>query len=500
MPPTSSPQATRVATGIEGLDYVLGGGLPENRIYLIQGEPGVGKTTLALQFLLEGVRVGESGLYVTLSETREELEEVARSHGWDLSALTMHEMSSVEQRFAAQQQNTLFYPAEVELNETVEQVMQLVDSVHPKRLVFDSLSEMRLLAGESLAYRRQILALKQRLARYRTTVMFIDDKTGEQGADLQLRSLAHGVVDLSRERNAFGGLRRFLEVIKMRGVDFATGLHELLLLPGGAQVHPRLVAENHRREFQNRPVGSGSPALDALQNGGPVAGTTTVLVGPSGCGKSTVAGAYVLAAVKNRMRAAVFNFDENRQTFFERSKGAGMNLRPYDEGDLAVFQVDPAEMGPGEFVGMVRHEVEKHQAQMIVIDSLNGYFHSMPGTQYLTLHMHELLTYLNQMACVTLVTVTQHGLMGHMQTPVDITYLADAVLLFRYFEAQGRVRKAISVVKKRLGGHEDAIRELQISDAGIFVGEPLSEFQGVLTGTPAFLGKSSTLLHEPSGE
>ncbi len=482
--------------GVPGLDKTLAGGVPEGRFYLLQGDPGTGKTTLALQFLLEGVRLGEASLYVTLSETRHELEEVARSHGWDISGLALHELSSSDVRLSASEQNTLFYPAEVELNETVERVMALVEKVRPKRLVFDSLSEMRLLAGEALSYRRQILLLKERLSRYGATVFFLDDKTAEGGPDSQLLSLAHGVIELSRKTAEFGGVRRQLEIIKMRGVRYASGLHDLTLMTGGLRVHPRLVAAEHSKAFDREVLGSGSPELDALQRGGLVRGTSTLLLGPSGCGKSTVASMFVRATLSAKKRVAVFNFDECDRTFFGRTQGVGIDLQAaVDSGELLVKQVDPATIGPGEFVSMVRDVVEQSGVELVLIDSLNGYFNAMPGKDFLALHMHDLLTYLQQMGCTTLVTVAQSGLVGTMKSTVDMTYLSDSVLLFRFFEVKGRVRKALSVVKKRIGGHEDTIRELLISNSGVTVGEPLEDFHGVLTGTPTYVGKSGSLLH-----
>ncbi len=470
-----------VKTGVSGLDEILRGGFPRRRSYLLRGAPGVGKTTLGLQFLLEGARTGEPGLYVTLSETQEELAAVAASHGWTLDGFRVHPLSTPEEMLEAQRQNTLFHPAEVELNETIERVLALVDDIRPLRIVFDSLSEMRLLAGESLRYRRQILALKQQFARRDATVLFLDDGTAE-GGDTQLESLAHGVIELDRSALAYGAARRRLEVLKMRGVDFLTGKHDFTIVRGGLQVFPRLVAASHRTSFRREVLASGVPGLDAMLGGGLVRGTSTVCLGPAGTGKSSIASQYAATALQRKERVLCFSFDETLEVFNARTHGLGLHLT--DDPLFELRQVDPAELSPGEFAHACRENVERGDLRLLIIDSLNGYLMAMPEERFLVLHLHELLTYLGQQGVTTLLVLTQHGMVGKMDAPVDVTYLADTVLLLRFFEAEGRVRKALSVLKRRVGKHEDSIRELQISDRGVEIREPLTHFRGVLTGVP----------------
>lgn len=484
------------ATGVEGLDDILGGGLPRRRIYLLEGEPGAGKTTLGLQFLLEGLRQGEAGLYVTLSETEEELRAVASSHDWALKGLALHQLSSLDDMLQAKAQNTLFHPAEVELNETTQKVLELVERTSPLRVVFDSLSELRLLAGDSLRYRRQILSLKQYFAGRNSTVLFLDDGTA-LGGDLQLHSLAHGVVKLEKVALEYGAARRRLEVSKLRGVSYRSGRHDYTIVRGGLRVFPRLVASEHHAEFQRDTLPSGVADIDSLLGGGVERGTSTLLLGPAGTGKSSLAAQYVKAAAERGERSAMFSFDENIGTLFARAAGMGLDLEGATKaGRVLVKQVDPAELSPGELAHLVRESVERDGARIVVIDSLNGYLMSMPNEQNLIVHLHELLSYLAQKGVSTLLVVAQHGLVGTMQTPVDVTYLADTVILFRFFEAEGRVRKAISVLKKRIGAHEDSIREVQIGGQGVRVGEPIKDFRGILTGAPAFTGTSSSLFKE----
>ncbi len=486
------------ATGIPGLDDILRGGLPRRRIYLLQGSPGTGKTTLGLQFLLEGKRRGETGLYVTLSETEEELHAVARSHGWDLSGIGVHPLSSLEEMLDAQAQNTLFHPAEVELNETTSRVLELVDRERPQRIVFDSLSELRLLAGDSLRYRRQILSLKQYFAGRQSTVLFLDDGTAAE-SDLQLHSLSHGVVLLHSGSPDYGAVRRRLEITKLRGVPFRTGRHDYTIEKGGLQVFPRLVAAEHHLDFVEETLSCGVPDLDALLGGGLARGTSTLLLGPAGTGKSSLVAQFAHASTTRGEKVAIFAFDENVGTLFARARGLGIPLEEAAEaGRLAVHQVDPAELSPGELAHRVREAVERDGVRIIAIDSVNGYLMSMPDEQNLVIHLHELLSYLAQRGVTTLMVVAQHGLLGTMAAPVDVTYLSDTVMLLRFFEAEGRVRKAISVLKKRIGSHEDTIRELQVGGGGVRVGAPLSEFRGVLSGTPAFSGRTSALLDDPS--
>lgn len=470
-----------LTTGIEGLDHVLSGGLPRRRIYLLRGAPGVGKTTLGMQFLLEGARKGERGLYLTFSETRDELTAVAASHGWNIEGFRVHPLATPEESFEAQKKTTIFHPAEVELTETAERVLALVDQERPHRIVIDSLSEMRLLAGDSLRYRRQILALKQQFATRDATVLFLDDATASAG-DTQLETLAHGVILLSRTAPEYGAVRRTLEVAKLRGVNYLTGAHDFSIVRGGLRVYPRLVAASHHRAFQAEILPSGVAGLDAMLGGGLQRGTSTILLGPAGTGKSSIASQYAQAAVTRDECVSWFTFDESLGVFQQRTQGLGFDFPAHSR--FAIRQVDPAEMSPGAFAQAVRDAVEGSDTRLLVIDSLNGYLMAMPEERFLVLHLHELLSYLSQLGVTTVLTLTQHGMVGRMDAPVDVTYLADTVLLLRFFEAMGRVRKAISVLKRRVGRHEDSIREFQLSDQGIRVGDPLTSFQGVLTGVP----------------
>jgi circadian clock protein KaiC len=476
-----------ISTGIDGLDDILGGGLPRNRIHLVEGDPGTGKTTLALQFLLEGVRLGEAGLYVTLSETKEELIAVARSHGWSLDALTICELTVPEDTLKPESQYTLFHPSEVELGETTKSVLDEVERVQPVRLVFDSLSEMRLLARDPLRFRRQILALKQFFIGRQCTVVLLDDRASE------VTSLATGVIVLEHLAPIYGAERRRLRVQKMRGTKFRGGYHDFMIRTGGLQIFPRLVAAEHRHTLAPSPLSSGIPALDALLGGGLDRGTSTLLMGPAGVGKSSVASHYAAAAADRGERAAMFIFDESRAVLLARARGLGMSLADHVEsGRIVLRQVDPAELSPGEFVSTVREVVEHDKPSVVVIDSLNGYLNAMPEEQFLTLQLHELLAYLAHHEIVTIFVVAQHGLVGTgMQTVVDVSYLADSVLIFRYFEAEGTVRQAMSVLKKRTGHHERTIRELFLTPGVIKVGAPLHDFEGVLTGVPRQRGNGS---------
>ncbi len=453
--PDATPRAgeaqNRLTMGNAGLDYILCGGLPANRLYLVEGDPGTGKTTLALQFLLEGVRRGEPVLYVTLSETREELTGVAESHGWTLDGLNIYELVPPEESLKVESQYTIFHPSEVELGDTTNAVIDEVERIQPRRVVFDSLSEMRLLARDPLRYRRQILALKQFFAGRQCAVLLLDDRTATDG-DLQVQSIAHGVLMLEQVASDYGAERRRLRVVKLRGSRFRGGFHDFNILTGGIEVYPRLVAADHRREFARESISSSLPELDALLGG----------------------------------------------VHLARSAGLGNDFRgDVESGLVHIQQIDPAELSPGEFAAGVRRSVEHDEARVVVIDSLNGYLHAMPDERFLTVQMHELLTYLNQQGVVTMLVMAQHGFMGaNMGTPVDVSYLADTVILLRYFEAMGAVRRAISVVKKRTGFHEDTIRELRLSSKGIEVGEPLTKFHGVLTGVPTYLGGRAALSGE----
>lgn len=481
---TSAKPRNAAATGIPGLDDVLAGGFTKNRIYLIQGDPGVGKTTLGLQFLLEGVSKGESGLYLTLSESKEELQAVADSHGWTIDKVGIFEYSAHD-RLESEDTSTLFHPSEVELGEATRRLLEEVERVKPKRLVIDSLSEIRLLAQSALRYRRQILGLKHYFTGRDCTVLMLDDRNADNG-DMQLMTLAHGVIMLEQLAPLYGAERRRLRVSKFRGVKYRGGYHDFNIRTGGLVVYPRLVASEHRDEFSPRHIESGIAEVDDLLGGGIDRGTSTLIMGPAGAGKSLLATRYATAAAERGERAAVFIFDESRATLFARSHALQMKIGQYAaSGHVMVQQIDPAEIPPGEFVHQVRDSVEKQNASVVVIDSLNGYMNAMPEERFLIIQMHELLTYLGQKGVATILVVAQHGLLGNsMITPVDVSYLADCVILLRYYEHAGEIRKAISVVKKRSGTHEKSIRPLTLDTDGMTVGPPLKEFHGILTGVP----------------
>jgi len=483
--PSSARKDRIVSTGCAGLDDILGGGLTRNHLYLIEGDPGTGKTTLALQFLLAGVAAGEKGIYITLSESPKELTEVAESHNWSLDDISLVEMAPHSSGAITEDEYTVFHPSDVELGDTVKSVLERVEALNPTRVVFDSLSELRMLARESLRYRRQILALKRYFSGKDTTVLLLDDRTAE-GNDLQLQSIAHGVIMLHSLEREFGAKRRRLEVRKMRGSKFREGFHDYTIEKGGVQVYPRLVAAEHRPPVELTSVRSGIKELDDLFSGGIDFGTSTLLIGPAGTGKSTIALQYANAAALRGQHAAVFTFDETLQTLFRRCETLGMDLQEQvRKGRLIVEQVDPAELSPGEFVARVRNCVNVKDTRVLVIDSLNGFLNAMPGEAFLILQLHEMLSFLSQQGVATIMTMAQHGMLGStMMSPVDVSYIADSVLLFRYYEAQGAIHKALSVVKKRSGGHESSIRELSFSSRGITVGEPLKGFHGVLTGVP----------------
>jgi circadian clock protein KaiC len=480
-------EKSKVKTGIAGLDDILRGGFPARRLYLVQGAPGSGKTTLALQFLLAGARAGESVLYISLSETRDEIEEVAHSHGWSLDGLEIVELAAIDEQLSAESQNTLFHTAEVELSETTKLLFDAFDRVQPTRLAFDSLSELRLLSQSPLRYRRQILAFKQYLSGRDCTTLLLD-ATSTSESDSQVESLAHGVISLDQTCPAYGAERRRFVVKKIRGTTYRGGFHDFIIETGGLVLYPRLVAAEHHRTFPNENVSSGVEGIDTLLGGGLARGTSSLFMGPPGCGKSTLALHFALAAAARGERSQIYSFDESLGTMRARAEGLRMGLtKLVDDKLIATTQIDPAELSPGQLNWLVRHAVEEENARLILIDSLNGYLQSMSDDRALSLQLHELLTYLNQQGVVTILILAQHGLIGYMQTPVDVTYLADTVLTLRYFEARGAVHKALSVVKKRTGSHEGTIRELRIADTGVTVGAPLENFRGVLSGTPELL-------------
>jgi circadian clock protein KaiC len=480
-----STTRTRASTGIAGLDNILNGGLLENRLYLVEGMPGSGKTTFAFQFLLEGVLRGESVLYVTLSETEEEIKAVAESHGWDLNGISIRELVPTAATLQPSEQYTVFHPSEIELSDTTKRILADVEAIKPTRIVFDSLSELRLLAGNPLRYRRQILALKQYFAGKRCTVILLDDLTAAEH-DLQVQSIAHGAMLLEHSIPAFGSLRRRLSVTKYRGSDFRGGFHDYVIRRGGLEVFPRLIAAEHRRESSRERLASGLRGLDSLLGGGLERGTSTLIVGAAGTGKSTISALFSAKAADAGVNSALFVFDESVNTLFSRMRGLQIDLeRHSDAGRVAVTQVDPAELSPGEFIYRIRHAVEQQSAKIVVIDSLNGYLNSMPDEKFLIAQLHELLSYLGQHGVATVLVAAHHGLISsHMAAPVDASYLADAVLLLRYFEAEGEVRQALSVVKMRGGDHERSIREFSMRKGQVSVGEPLRDYRGVLTGVP----------------
>ena len=478
----------RSLTGIPGLDDVLHGGLLAGRLYLLDGTPGAGKTTLALRYLLQGLQAGEQCLYVTLSETREELLAGAKSHGWSLDGMEVVELIAEEKDLGGQGELTMYHPADIELTETTRKVIDAIERIRPARMVLDSLSELRLLAQSSLRYRRQILALKQFFSGRHCTVLLLDVRTAE-GPDLQLQSIAHGVISLNRRSPAYGRTLRQLQVVKFRGSDFRSGYHDFIIQRGGLEVFPRLTAAEHRAKFERVPIASGVPALDDLLGGGVDCGTTTLLSGPPGCGKSTVAVQYAAAAAARGDHAAIFAFDESKAILLDRTSGLGIDLvEGHGPGQVLVRQIDPVEIAPGQFVHMVRQSVEADHARVVVIDSLNGYLNAMPEEKFLTAQLHELLSYLNNHGVATFLVEAQSGLVGaHMRPSMDASYLADAVIMLRMFEHGGSVRKAISTLKKRSGAHEASIRQIWFDAQGIHLSQPLMHLRGVLMGVPVEL-------------
>ena len=492
--PDAGAELARISTGSPGLDDILGGGFDRERMYLYEGRPGSGKTTLALQFLLEGVRNEERALYITLSETERELRLVAKRHGWSLEGATVFELVPPETTLDPSQELTVLHPAEMELSETSRLIFDKVDGLNPNRIVIDSLSELRLLAQSPLRYRRQILALKHFFSGRRSTVVLLDDLTAHQN-DLQLHSIAHGVVLLEQQAIDYGAERRRMRVVKMRGIPFKGGFHDFTIERGGLEIYPRLVAAEHHKVFNGDFAPSGNTELDTLLGGGSERGTNALLIGAAGVGKSSVAVTYAIAAAERGERSIVFAFDEGPGTMKARARTIGLPLEEaMEQGAIRVEQIDPAELSPGEFAHRVRNAVEADNARIVIIDSLNGYLNSMPDERFLVLQMHELLSYLSQLGVLTILVLAQNGLVGPMDTPLDISYLSDAVLMLRYFEFDGTVRRALSVVKKRSGNHEHTIREFRLTAKGIQVGPPLKGFSGVFSGTPTYTGEIAPLL------
>jgi circadian clock protein KaiC len=477
-----------ISTGISGLDNVLGGGLTKERLYLLEGDPGSGKTTMALQFLIEGARNGESVLYITLAENDIELRAVAQAHGFSMDGVTVHEVIPEESILDPNEQYTVLHPSEVELSDTNNLMLRMIEKINPTRVVLDSLSELQLLSGNALRYRRHVLALKQYFAKRSCTALLLDDKTAI-GGDQQVRSIAHGVISLQQVESQYGADRRLVRVLKYRGIAFRRGPHDYSIVTGGIVVYPRLVAAESRELIKRPQMPSGLAALDALLGGGIEEGSSTLISGPPGSGKSTLAMQFVNAALQNGQPAALFLFEESINTLLNRADGIGMNMRaPYAAGQLSVYQVDPAELSPGEFAHTVC-AVADAGARVVVIDSLNGFLNAMPSAGLLATHLHELLTYLGQRGVVTLIVGVQSGMVGSMTTGADVSYMADNVLMLRYFEAHGSVEKAISVFKKRGSAHETTLRGFRITSHGIEVGRVLADFQGVLTGVPMLVKK-----------
>ena len=488
---------SKAMTGIWGLDNILSGGFSRGHVFLLEGAPGTGKTTIALQFLMDGARNGEKCLYITLSETEQELRGSAASHGWILDDnIEVFELLPPESLLDSDQQQSLLYSSDLELGETTKQIFEAIERAEPSRVVLDSLSEIRLLAQSSLRYRRQILAIKHYFAKFGTTVMLLDDLTAEL-ADKTVHSVAHGVIRLEELAPTYGAERRRVRVIKYRGVKFRGGYHDATITTGGMNVFPRLVASEYRGNFDRVKMPSGIVELDQLLGGGVEAGSSTLILGPAGTGKSLVAITFIVAAIARGERAAMFVFDEELGLLFARMRGMGIDLEAMrNSGSLFIDQVDAAELSPGEFAHRVRQRVDEDRIKTVVIDSLNGYQAAMPEENSLILHMHELLQYLNRRGAATFMTVAQHGLVGDMKAPVDVTYLADTVVLLRYFEALGTVRRAMSIIKKRTGAHEATIREYRIDNRSLTIGSPLEGFQGVLRGVPVYMGEGGPLLAE----
>jgi circadian clock protein KaiC len=495
--PPNAVTGQRCPTGIEGFDDILGGGLPRDCFYLIQGDPGSGKTTLALQFLLEGVRRGENVFYITLSETKKELLKVAASHGWSLDKIPLLELSAIDALLRPEAQTTVFHPSEIELNKVAQLLLNEAHKNSPARVVFDSLSEFRLLAETPLRYRRQLLNLKQEFARHYSTVLLLDDKMDKSGTgvDPHVLSLTHGVLDMEQLSPDYGTSRRRLRITKMRGVKFREGYHDYVIETGGLRIFPRLIAAEHHAEFRRESVPSGLKDLDQLFGGGLDRGTTTLILGPAGSGKSTLALQYAAEMASKGDRSMVFAFDETIGIMCARATALGIPLKKYiDSGTIMARQVDPAELSPGEFAVRVRQGVEAG-CKLVVIDSLNGYLNAMPGEKYLNNQLHELAAYLNQQGVVTILVMAQHGLLAALEAPVDLSYLCDMVVNLRYFEAGGEVKHSVAVIKKRSGNHEKTIREFRLDpEKGIRIGNPIKDFQGILGGVPVFRGQGEQMI------
>ena len=492
------PQRTdRVSFGIQGLDNVLNGGLPSGHLYLLEGTPGAGKTTVALQFILNNSQAGQTTLYITLSESRQELLAVASSHGWDITALPIFELTPQEDTLRPEHQYSVFNPEDVELDQLTDLIAKKVNEIRPKVVVVDSLSELRLLARDSFRYRRQMLALKSFFEERNCTVLLIDNQTSNDRIEPTVHSIVHGVIGLEVMHREYGSERRRLRIQKIRGSKFREGFHDYRITTGGLVVHPRLIASESREHPRRDGLSTGIEELDTMLMGGLMRGTSTLIMGAAGVGKSSLSSRFACSALERGESAAIYLFDESFQVYLERSAGLGIDFGPYiKSGKLHLQQLDPAEMPPGEFVTDIRQRVAEG-ASVVVIDSMNGWQNAMPGEQYLQLQMHELLSYLGLQGVSTFLILSQQGVMAS-QTEIDISYLADSIILMRYFEAMGAIRKAISIFKKRSGQHEATIREFKLHPGGILVGQPITDFQGVLTGVPTYIGKANATLMSPN--
>ena len=493
-------QDKRCPSGVDGLDAILAGGLPRDCFYLVHGDPGSGKTTLALQFLLEGVRRGQKVLYITLSETKKELLKVARSHGWSLKDVPLLELSAIETLLRPEAQTTVFHSSEMELTKVTQLLLDEAKKIKPARVAFDSLSEFRLMAEKSLRYRRQLLMLKEEFGQFGSTVLLLDDKMDKTGigVDPHVLSLTHGVIEMEQLSPDYGISRRRLRVTKLRAVKYREGYHDYVINTGGLRIFPRMVAAEHHTAFRHEPVSSGIAELDTLLGGGLDRGTTTLVLGQAGTGKSTLALQYAVQMAARGEQSMFFAFDETRAVMLTRARALGLNLNKWiKSGLVTVQQVDPAELSPGEFVDRIRTRV-KGGCKLVVIDSMNGYLHAMPGEKYLNNQLHELSSYLNQQGVVTILILAQHGLVAGGDAPINLSYLSDTVMSLRYFEAHGEVRQALAVIKKRSGRHEKTIREFKVvAGRGIHVGQALRDFQGILTGVPQFKGTEEQMIREP---
>ena len=483
---SASDPSPKTATGIKGLDAILAGGLPRGELHLVQGSAGTGKTTIGLQFLLEGAAAGEKALFITFAQTEAALRKVAASHGWSLDGVGVQELTGADAVHDKAEQ-TLFHTADVELGEMTDSIFVAIERLRPDRVVLDSVTSLRLLAGDPLRYRRQLLMMRQFLAGRPSTVLFLD---GEE-PDVALEDTMHGVIRLERQAPEYGDVRRRLSITKMRGMAFNGGYHNYRIRTGGLDVFPRIRPQKQGEFTISETMTSGVAGLDSLLGGGLEEGTACLVIGPTGTGKTSVATLYAYEAAKQGKQVALFCFDERPETFLARSEGLGMKVRELvAQGIISIKPISTAELSPGEFSQLVRNAVEEGQAKVVLLDSLTGYFHSMPQEEALLSQMHDLLTYLSQSGVLSILIVSQHGLIGQgIQGPLDVSYMADTVVLLRHFEAAGAVRKAISVIKKRSGPHETTIRELTLAPGGITVGEPIRDFSGVLSGMPTFQGQ-----------